>query len=107
MEPVNCIYSGNGAPCECQKECGEAAVNMDDLRLHRPQNFLETKENSGIQSTREKVEPGARNADLPSFLGKVRVALGYERERDAIFKPPQNLEYMVGPSPKISGRNDF
>jgi hypothetical protein len=107
MEPVNGIDRGDGAPCECQKKCATTAVNMNDVRLHRPQNFLETEGNTGIQSTQEKVEPGARDADLPSFSEKVRVALGYEIERNAIFEPLQNLKYMVSPSPKISGRNDF
>lgn len=51
MEPVNGIDRGNGAPCEGQKECGTTAVNMNEVRLHRPQNFLETEGNTGIQST--------------------------------------------------------
>ena len=82
-------------------------MNMNEVRLHRPQNFLETEGNTGIQSAGEKVEPGARDADLPSFSEKVRVALSYEIERKAIFEPPQDLKYMVGPSSKISGRNNF
>ena len=107
MEPVNGIDRGSGAPCECQKECGTTAVNMNDVRLHRLQNFFELEENTGVQSTREKVNPGARDPDLPSFSRKVRVSLGYEIERNAIFKPLKNLEYMVGPSANIAGRNDF
>ena len=51
MEPVNGIDRGNDAPCECQKECGTAAVNMNEVRVHGPQNFLETEGNTGIRST--------------------------------------------------------
>jgi hypothetical protein len=78
MEPVNGIDRGNGAPCECQEECGTTAVNMNKVRPHRPQNFFEMEGNTWIHSTREKVDPGARDADLSSFFEKMRVALGYK-----------------------------